>query len=74
MNKLILLVVTMIFVTTTAFNPADTKLITKSGHINFFSHTIAEDISSDNYKVTSTLDVATGVIVFSVPMQSFEFE
>jgi polyisoprenoid-binding protein YceI len=33
-----------------------------------------EDISADNYKVVSTLDIASGEVVFSVPMQSFEFE
>ncbi|MDA1120683.1 MAG: YceI family protein [Bacteroidetes bacterium] len=57
-----------------AFNMPNGKLVSKSGHINFFSHTVAEDISSNNYKVVSTLDVSTGEVVFSVPMQSFEFE
>ena len=50
------------------------KLISKDGSINFFSHTVAEDISSDNYSVTSTLDQASGAVVFSVAMQGFEFE
>jgi polyisoprenoid-binding protein YceI len=59
---------------TTAFAPAETKLVSKTGHINFFSHTAVEDITADNYKVVSTLDVASGEVVFSVPMQSFEFE
>ena len=58
----------------TAFAPADSKLVSKTGHINFFSHTAVEDISADNYKVVSTLDVVSGEVVFSVPMQSFEFE
>ena len=58
----------------TAFAPAESKLVSKTGHINFFSHTAVEDISADNYKIVSTLDVASGEVVFSVPMQSFEFE
>ena len=58
----------------TAFTTAESKLVSKNGHINFFSHTAVEDISADNYKVVSTLDIASGEVVFSVPMQSFEFE
>ena len=58
----------------TAFTTAESKLVSKNGHINFFSHTSVEDISADNYKVVSTLDIASGEVVFSVPMQSFEFE
>ena len=59
---------------TTAFSPAETKFVSKTGHISFFSHTVAEDISADNFKVVSTLVPSTGEVVFSVPMQSFEFE
>jgi len=49
------------------------KLSTTSGHIKVFSTTPVEDIEANNYKVTSNLTPSTGVIVFSVPMQSFEF-
>ena len=60
---------------TSAFSgPTLSKLVSKTGHINFFSHTAVEDISADNYKVISTLDTATGEVVYSVPMQGFEFE
>ena len=51
-----------------------TKLVDKNGHINFYSHTEVEDITADNYKVVSTLNMSSGVVVFSAPMQSFEFE
>lgn len=59
---------------TTAFSPASSKLISKTGHISFFSHTDMEDITANNYKVVSTLNPSTGDVVFSVPMQAFEFE
>lgn len=59
---------------TTAFTPAGGKLISKNGHISFFSHTDVEDITANNYKVVSTIDPTTGDVVFSVPMQAFEFE
>lgn len=57
-----------------AFKPVATKLVSKAGQISFFSHTAAEDITANNYKVTSTLETTSGDVVFSVPMQSFEFE
>lgn len=57
-----------------AFKPIDGKLISKDTHISFYSHTAVEDITANNYKVISTIDTNTGNIVFSVPMQSFEFE
>ncbi len=50
------------------------KLVSNQTHIKFFSTTPAEDIESNNYATTSTLDTEKGAIVFSVPMQSFEFE
>jgi len=58
----------------TAFSPTETKFVSKKGHISFFSHTVAEDITADNFKVVSTLVPSSGELVFSVPMQSFEFE
>ena len=57
-----------------SFTTNSQRLINKNAHIGIFSHTTVEDIKANNYKVTSTLDVATGEIVFSVPMQSFEFD
>ncbi|MCK0130917.1 YceI family protein [Flavobacteriaceae bacterium F08102] len=52
---------------------AQTKLTTNTGHIKFFSSTAVEDIEANNYKVVSNLS-EDGTLVFSVPMQSFEFE
>jgi polyisoprenoid-binding protein YceI len=63
-----------VLVLSTAFTTIENKLVSKSGHVNFFSHTALEDISANNYKLVTTLDTETGVMVFSVPMQSFEFE
>ncbi len=74
MKKTILTLSTALVIVLSAFTTAEDKLVSKNGHINFFSHTVAEDISSDNFKVTSTLDTQTGDVAYSVPMQSFEFE
>lgn len=72
MKKTIVVLLTAVSINFSAV--AQEKLISKDGSINFFSHTVAEDISSDNYSVTSTLDPASGAVVFVVAMQSFEFE
>ncbi len=50
------------------------SFISKTGHAQFFSETVAENITANNYKMVSTLDSKTGVMVFSVPIQSFEFK
>lgn len=50
------------------------KLVSKQTHVKFFSSTPAEDIEANNYASVSTFNTETGEGVFSVPMQSFEFE
>jgi len=57
-----------------AFVFAQTKYVTRAGHANLFSTTAAEDISADNYKVTSVINTETGDMVFVIPVQSFEFK
>jgi len=75
MKKIIVsLAVVTLIVLTSAFSPIVGKLVSKTGHVNFFSHTAVEDITANNYKVLSTLDTETGALIYSIPMQSFEFE
>ncbi|UII80308.1 YceI family protein [Flagellimonas sp. CMM7] len=74
MRRLSVVLVTLVVFTLSAFKPTADKLISKDGHISFYSHTDIEDITANNYKVVSTIDTTTGDIVFSVPMQGFEFE
>lgn len=50
------------------------KLVSSKTHFKFFSSTAAEDIEANNYKSVGTIETSTGEIVFSVPMQSFEFK
>ncbi len=64
---------TVAVMTLASFTTA-TKLVSSKTHIKFFSTTPAEDIESNNYKTVSTIDPASGNVVFSVPMQAFEFE
>ena len=57
-----------------AFTAPVEKLISSKTHVKFFSHTSVEDIQANNYTGISTIAPSTGDVVFSVPMQSFEFE
>ena len=75
MKKLtILTLVTVLTYSLVAFKPAPEKWVSSKTHVKFFSTTAAEDIEANNYKTVSTIDPNSGEVVFSVPMQSFEFE
>ena len=49
------------------------KLISKNGHIWFYSHTPVEDIEAHNRQAVSILDPETGTVQFSLLVKSFEF-
>jgi polyisoprenoid-binding protein YceI len=70
----LILSIILLSVATTSFAQATGKMKTTKTHIKFFSTTPAEDIEANNYASVSTLNTETGDGVFSVPMQSFEFE
>lgn len=59
---------------TLSFGQSGERLVSANTHIKFFSTTPAEDIESNNYAATSTINTETGAVVFSVPMQGFQFE
>jgi len=73
-TKKILSALALVIVSLTSFTATAQKLVASKTHIKFFSTTPVEDIEANNYKTVGTLDKKTGKIVFSVPMQSFEFE
>ena len=50
------------------------KLTSRKVLVTFFSKTEDDNIKANNYKAIATLDVKSGMVVFSIPMQSFEFE
>ena len=74
MKKILALAVIAFATMATAFAQIEGKLISKTGHISFYSHTAVEDITANNYKVISSINTTSGEVVFSVPMQAFEFE
>jgi polyisoprenoid-binding protein YceI len=63
-----------VMVSISAFSQADSKLVSSKSHVKFYSHTPVEDIEANNYTTVSTINTETGEVVFSVPMQGFEFE
>lgn len=67
-------IVTIIALVTISLTAVAQKQTTTKTHFKFFSTTPAENIEANNYASVGTLDTSNGDIVFSVPMQSFEFE
>jgi hypothetical protein len=50
------------------------KLISKNGHIWFYSYTPMEEIEAHNQQVVSILDETTGTLQFNLLIKSFEFK
>jgi hypothetical protein len=50
------------------------KIVTKTGHIWFFSHTPMEDIEAHNHQVVSSLDCISGDLAFVLLIKSFQFK
>jgi polyisoprenoid-binding protein YceI len=65
---------TMIALVTISLTVSAQKQVSTKTHFKFFSSTPVEDIEANNYAAVGTIDPTTGDLVFSVPMQSFEFE
>ena len=53
---------------------AQSKFITRTGQAIIYSHTSAEDISATNNTVTGVINMGSGDIAISVPVQSFAFD
>ncbi|MEX1240335.1 MAG: YceI family protein [Cyclobacteriaceae bacterium] len=50
------------------------RFISDKSHISFYSEAPMEDIEAHTYQAKSIFDNATGEIVFSVPINTFQFE
>lgn len=71
MKKILtVLVLTVMMISTYAQG----KYITKTGHINFFSHTVIEDITADVENVGSIINSEDGEVFISLAMTDFDFE
>jgi polyisoprenoid-binding protein YceI len=72
-NQLVIAVIMIVMGLATTVRASERYVSSKS-HIKFFSTTPAEDIEAHNYTSTSAINTGTGNVVFSIPMQGFEFE
>ncbi|MDB4583097.1 YceI family protein [Draconibacterium sp.] len=73
MNKLVLLTIAVALLATISAT-GQSKMVSSKSNIKFFSTTPAENIEANNTTSVSTINKETGNVVFSVPMQGFEFE
>jgi polyisoprenoid-binding protein YceI len=64
----------LLIVSISAFSQTTDKLVSEKTNVKFYSHTAVEDIEATNNTSVGTINKATGEVVFSVPMQGFEFE
>jgi hypothetical protein len=53
---------------------AQSRYITRPGHISFFSKAPLENIEAHNYQANSIFDIEKGELAFSVLMRGFQFE
>jgi len=73
-RKSLLFIGLALLISVSAFSQTKGKLVSSKTHVKFYSHTAVEDIEANNYATVSTINKETGEVVFSVPMQGFEFE
>ncbi|MFC2115970.1 YceI family protein [Bacteroidota bacterium] len=73
-NKGLFTLALALLMTVSAYSLEGGKLVSSKSHVKFFSTTPMEDIEANNYASVSTINLETGDVVFSVPMQGFEFE
>lgn len=50
------------------------KYLSSESHIRFFSEAPLENIEAENVEARSVFDASTGDLVFSIPIESFDFE
>ncbi|MFT3753594.1 MAG: YceI family protein [Paludibacter sp.] len=53
---------------------AQEKLITKTGHVWFYSHTPLEDIEAHSHQAAAVIMTEKGTIAVMIPIMSFEFK
>lgn len=70
MRQCLIVIVFSLFISHGAFAQ---KFISDKNHISFYSKAPMEDIEAHTYKAKSIFDTATGEIVFTVPISTFQF-
>jgi len=53
---------------------SDAVYISDKSHVRFYSHAPLEDIEATSTKLRAALNLETGILLFIIPINSFEFE
>jgi len=73
-KSFLLAIVATLFLLVAGYGQSSDKLVSTKTHIKFFSTTPAEDIEANNTTSVGTINQKSGEVVFSIPMQGFEFK
>lgn len=71
MKTKIIMLLFLLGISTTTF--AQDKLITKTGHVWFYSHAALEDIEAHSRQAAAIIITAKGSIAVMIPIMSFQF-
>ncbi|MDB5233595.1 MAG: hypothetical protein JWR44_588 [Hymenobacter sp.] len=74
MQRPFLLLLTLLLLTATRPSHAQSKFMTKTGQVSFFSATPIEDIDARNQQVAAVLDFGIGQLAFTLPIKGFVFK
>ncbi|MEM6630696.1 MAG: YceI family protein [Bacteroidota bacterium] len=74
MNKIVCILITSIALMATGQQVFAQKIMTRTGHIWFSSHTPIEDIEAHNHQAMSVLNTQSGDVAFAVLIKGFQFE
>ena len=74
MNKIICILIATVSLIGASQQAFAQKIMTRTGHIWFESHTPVEDIEAHNNQTMSVLNTETGEIAFAVLIKGFQFE
>jgi polyisoprenoid-binding protein YceI len=74
MKRPFFLLLALFSLTALSHSHAQSKFMTKTGRVSFFSASPIEDIEAKNQQVAAVLDFAAGQMAFSVPIKAFVFK
>jgi hypothetical protein len=74
MKRPFFLLLAFFSLTALSHSHAQSKFMTKTGRVSFFSASPLEDIEAQNQQAAAVLDVGGGQLAFSVPVKGFVFK
>jgi polyisoprenoid-binding protein YceI len=74
MKRLFFLLLALLSLTAVRSALAQSRYMTKTGRVSFFSATPVEDIEAKNQQVAAVLDFSTNQLAFTLPVKGFMFK